>query len=340
MNNNITLSHIMTMRPEISVIVPLYNVGLYVGECLESIRCQTYADFEVLLVDDGSDDGTLDICRGIESADRRFRVFHNGRNCGQSVARNIGLDEAVGKYITFIDGDDRMHPKYLENLITIIKESGADIASVGYTTGRLFKKHRRVRKVCEYVSMSRREALRAMLYRRRFDSNVWGKLFRRDIFDNMRFSEGMIYEDLDLMARMLMTGKHVECVAVINDKLYFYRRRQGSTLSVFNARRLDVLGITARVCMDMPAVFPDLIAAADNRRFGANYNMLLLMARHNAAEYKNEIVNCSDVIKRLRSKVMRDSNSRFKNRAGALLSYVVLMFVGCIVSVKVLLSKS
>jgi len=320
--------------------VPLYNVGLYVGECLESIRSQTYADFEVLLVDDGSEDNTLDVCREVVSVDSRFRVFHNDRNRGQSAARNIGLDEAIGRYITFIDGDDCVHPKYLENLVAIIKESGADIASAGFRQGRIYKGHKRVRKVYEYESMNRSEALSDMLYRRHIDANVWCKLFRRDIFVNLRFTEGIIYEDLDIMARMLMNGEHVERVAVSRDKLYFYRRRRGSTLSCFDMRRLDVLGVTARICMDMHAVFPELVAAADNRRFGANYNMLLLMVRHDAVGFKNEIGNCSAVIRRLGPKVMRDRHSRLKNRAGALFSFPVLWLVDSFLSFKLLHVKS
>ena len=332
MINDITLSY-MTKCPEISVIVPLYNVGLYVGECIESIRCQTYADFEVLLVDDGSDDNTLEVCRDIVSVDSRFHVFQSDRNCGQSVARNIGLDESVGRYIAFIDGDDCVHPKYLENLLGIIMETEADIASVGFTCSRLCKKYG-YRHVSEYKSMDRREALEAMLYRRRFDASVWGKLFRHEIFYNVRFTEGIIYEDLDLMARILMAGKHVERIAVSQDKLYFYRHRKGGTLSCFGDCRLDVLGITARICMDMPAVFPDLIDAAENRRFGANYNMLMLMPCHDASVFKNEIKNCSAVIKRLRSKVVSDRHSRLKNRAGALFSYVFLWIVERMVSFK------
>lgn len=117
--------------PAISVIIPVYNKIRYLRSLLEQLQAQTFADYECLLIDDGSTDGSGQVCDEFAAQDTRLRVFHIS-NGGVSHARNLGLDAACGRYITFIDSDDSILPEYLEHLICQIEQHGADLVISGY----------------------------------------------------------------------------------------------------------------------------------------------------------------------------------------------------------------
>ena len=117
--------------PNISVIVTVYNLEKYIGQCIQSLLEQSYSDFEMLLIDDGSNDCSGEICDNFAEKDNRIKVFHQN-NAGVSVARNIGLENAIGKWIAFIDGDDYVDSNYLESLIEKAEETQADICIGDY----------------------------------------------------------------------------------------------------------------------------------------------------------------------------------------------------------------
>ena len=121
------------MTPTISVIVPVYNVERYLARCIDSILAQTFMDFELILIDDGSPDNSGRICDEYAAKDARIRVFHQ-ENGGVSSARNHGIDAALGEYVCFVDSDDLILPTYLETLFETITENDADIATCGYIT--------------------------------------------------------------------------------------------------------------------------------------------------------------------------------------------------------------
>lgn len=116
---------------KLSIIIPVYNKKRYLAGLLEQVRTQTFADFECLLIDDGSGDGSGAVCDEFAAMDARFQVFHIP-NGGVSHARNVGLDAARGGYITFIDSDDDLLPDYLEHLVRCMEESRADLVVSGY----------------------------------------------------------------------------------------------------------------------------------------------------------------------------------------------------------------
>ena len=119
------------MKPAISVIVPFYNIEQYVSYCLDSILAQTFRDFELICINDGSKDGTRELLDAYAEKDSRVKVIHQ-ENQGVSAARNNGLQLAAGKYIAFIDGDDAVTPEYLEILYSEAEKSGADFAFCDY----------------------------------------------------------------------------------------------------------------------------------------------------------------------------------------------------------------
>lgn len=221
------------MQPKISIIVPVYNVERYLNECLDSIKSQTYSDWECILVDDGSPDGSGKICDEYAASDSRFRVIHR-KNGGVSAARNAALVEAKGKYISFVDSDDYVYPCYLETLLNMLEKSGADVAQVGmemiFTT---FK--RKMNSVEEEVVMNRRQLAVELIKNNMVPSYLWNKMFRRDVI-SVPFPEGVNYEDICAMTEWSRNICHV----VFSPKvLYAYRQRKGSIvndLSVENCR--------------------------------------------------------------------------------------------------------
>ena len=114
-------------KPEISIIVPVYQVEKYLNECIDSILAQTFTDFELILVDDGSPDNCPALCDAAAKRDSRVRVIHK-QNGGVSTARNAGLDAAQGNWIAFVDSDDTVEPEYLEKMHKAVLETGADFA--------------------------------------------------------------------------------------------------------------------------------------------------------------------------------------------------------------------
>lgn len=216
-------------NPEISLIIPVYNKEKELQRCLESVRRQSYPAFEVILVDDGSTDGSYDICRSYQEKDSRFRLFHK-KNGGLSRARNFGIEQAGGRYLAFTDADDWLHEDYLKRLHELIECCDADIASVSYVLagdGTVIRK----RKHYPVKRFGRKEALRYYLYtglsRKVQDYPVWIKLYRRELFDTIRFPEGALYEDMLINTKLLLNC----CTYVkIEEPLYYYYQGDGSII--------------------------------------------------------------------------------------------------------------
>lgn len=305
----------MQSKPLVSVIVPAYNVGEYLDECIESIVRQDYRDIEIVLVDDGSTDKSVDICDAWALNDSRIKVLHK-KNGGLSSARNAGLSIAEGEWIRFVDGDDVLP---LDSISCMINFAGHDLDMVA---GRylMFSKNIPVlsRKSSGFIMLDGLDSLREMLYQRRLSSSSSDKLFRRELFDLVKFKEGIVYEDLECMARLLPNCRKV---AIISDVIYFYRKRPGSILSVFNRKRLDVLSITDEIYARMvDRSDSELIRAASDRRLSACFNIFLLLNRHGLGD-DMQAVECWNIIKELRAMSLFNSNVRIKNKVGILLSY-------------------
>ncbi len=214
--------------PQISVIVPVYGVENYLPACVDSLLNQTFSDFELILVDDGSPDACPELCDRYAAQDPRVRVIHQ-ENAGLSAARNSGICAAKGSAIAFVDSDDTVSPRYLELLYTALEESGADMALCG------------VEDVNEDGSSQQPPVFTQPVQAGVFDGKAlmhqfftpastcytvaWNKLYRAKLWQTLRYPEGMIHED-DAVAHRLFSA--CEKVACITEPLYFYRLRQGS----------------------------------------------------------------------------------------------------------------
>lgn len=204
----------------ISVIVPVFCVEQYLEKCLDSIIEQTYQDLEILLIDDGSPDGCGEICNRYAIADPRIRVFHSA-NQGLSAARNLGLSNAKGSYIGFVDSDDWIEPKMFERLLTTIEENKADIAVCGRVMEFPDKKEIIIPSV---GVMDREDAVKALALLK-VRNPVWDKLWKRECFEDIRFPIGRVYEDIATTYRIFLRINRVVCIP---DSLYHYRIHEGS----------------------------------------------------------------------------------------------------------------
>lgn len=302
----------MDSTPLISLIVPVYNVEKYLGHCIESVIMQTYDNIEIILVDDGSTDGSGAICDHYSAIDNRVVVFHT-ENHGQSHARNIGLDNANGELIAFVDSDDTVSPNYIGHLYRLLTENSADISTTRlYDFCRISQLF-----IPKQLLLSGTESLRSMLYQHIIESCAVCKLFRKELFDGIRFSEGLIYEDLELLPRILSKAKKV---VWSNDRQYSYTKRPDSTTRAFSEKRLDVLKVTTSIAERMETEHPELLPAAYDRMLSANFNMFQLLVRNGMAKSESAS-KCYDTIKRLRFGRLTDRHVRLKNKVGIIMSY-------------------
>ena len=211
----------------ISVIVPIYNVENYLRQCLDSILGQTFTNFEVLLVNDGSSDSSGDICREYVEKDSRFHYFEK-ENGGLSDARNYGIERARGEYLTFIDSDDYIDPLHLEYLYNTLMNNDADISVSNYmnyhtsiatfylhTFGDYYEKNYSSEELLDNLAILERNDLSF--------STIWGKLYKRSVFSFLRFPKGVIGEDVALIYKIYTL---VQKIVYFHKDTYIYRENE------------------------------------------------------------------------------------------------------------------
>ena len=219
---------------EISIIVPVYQVEKYIRQCIESILAQTFTDFELILVDDGSKDNSGKICDEYAEKDKRIRVIHK-ENDGLSDARNKGLDNASGNYFMFVDGDDYIAPNMAECLYKKISEAKVDIAACNYRY--IFEDGKK-----DFSTENKAEIINAneIFYNRKNERNygfwtvAWNKLYKREKFKSLRFRFGKYHED-EFWANDIYQ-MDIKAVTV-SESLYYYRQRGNSIMGNKNIRK-------------------------------------------------------------------------------------------------------
>lgn len=212
------------MNPKISIIVPVYKVEQYIHKCIDSILKQTFKDFELILVDDGSPDSCGEICDGYAIQDSRIKVIHK-ENGGLSSARNAGLDIARGDYIGFVDSDDWIEIDMYELLYGMCVEQDCDIAicssEIHYNDKTVISSSH------PFVIHDRYSAMKAMLEGNLYDEVVWTKLFKRQLLEGIKFPVGMSYEDTAFTYKVIHKCKKV---CFIGEPKYHYIKRDNSMM--------------------------------------------------------------------------------------------------------------
>lgn len=221
----------------ISVIIPAYNAEKELGKCIESLLQQTYSGFEIILINDGSTDNTGEICDRYSCIDSRIYVIHN-ENRGVSAARNCGIEEAKGEFITFIDADDIVDKNYLSVLISAIADN--DVAVCDVTVEDNEKEIRRF--TLPSGVLKQPESMNELFVRRNLNSGPYAKLFRRDIVGDIRFPLIKAYEDIIFVKNVFA---HVRYVAVTNQTKYHYIQNSSGAMSSFKkSPSLDIVNVT------------------------------------------------------------------------------------------------
>ena len=222
----------------ISIIVPVYKVERYLGRCIDSILSQTYTDFELLLIDDGSPDKCGEICDKYAELDKRVHVIHQV-NGGLSAARNTGivwaLNNSISAWLTFVDSDDWIHPQYLECLLYAVVNTNTHISYCLFSKETSYNPPNKIESFDAIVASPEdiwcRDYANATV--------AWGKLYDKKMFINVRYPEGIIHEDEFITYKLLFSYETISQIML--PLYYYYQNTNGIMLSRWTPARLSVL---------------------------------------------------------------------------------------------------
>lgn len=239
------------MNPLISIVVPVYNVELYLDECLDSIVEQTYQNIEIIIVDDGSSDNSSTLCDQWALKDARIRVIHQP-NSGLSEARNRGIEIASGQYIYFVDSDDRIDKFLCQRIIDIFQKDCADIVVFGLS--RITASNETISsEPGKEMCLNKEGALKA-LYSGEIKDYAWNKVYKRAVWKDVRFPTGRAYEDIGTMYKVFLNADTICCIP---DVLYFYRKRAGSIIATMSTNTLrDLFQMRKQSYTEMMTIYP------------------------------------------------------------------------------------
>lgn len=235
------------MKPTISIIIPVYNASRHISNCLDSIVSQTFSNYEVILVNDGSTDNSLEICNDYAKKDSRIRVL-NKSNGGVSSARNAGLKDAKGEFVSFVDIDDWISPVFLEKLYDRMKErDDIDFSMCGYNAVKVNEVTPHPVNISEGVldrNFIVKNIIGNMLNRNSpFNgiNSVWNKLYRRSFIGELVFDESRDYAE-DWWFNYCLFDK-ADCISIINEELYYYSitNNMNSLSKKFNDKQIRTL---------------------------------------------------------------------------------------------------
>ncbi len=222
----------------ISIIVPIYNVENYLQKCVESILNQTYHNIEIILVDDGSTDNSKVLCDALAEKNLCIKVVHK-KNGGLSSARNAGISAADGKYLGFIDSDDYIEKEMFSVLYEAIRRTGKDIACCGRVVDIFGEYSNREFTLEKEKIYSRNEAIKEVLYLEKIDVSACDKLYKRRLFNRIKYPEGRISEDAAVIFDLLELSNGV---VHVGKAFYHYVFRNNSiTKSQYSNKKQDVL---------------------------------------------------------------------------------------------------
>ncbi len=298
----------------VSIIVPVYQVEEYLGRCLDSLLNQTYQNIEIILVDDGSLDNSPKICDKYGCLDKRVKVIHQP-NGGVSHARNVGVSKANGQYLTFVDSDDYVKENYIEKLTEPLGEKKYSLVigqhEIEYGDEEAYPKYAQPLKGV----YSGKECLDLMLYDEGIDVSCWCKLYRKDLFENVSYPEGQLFEDAAITPLLIAKADEIR---IIDDVIYVYHIRSKSiTTSLFDKGKMDLITSTKGMCDDIVSIYPDLAQGCKRREMFAYCSTLSQLANStNQKEFKQERDFLMKYIKENRNEVLKDERLPKRDRLG------------------------
>ncbi|WP_029177179.1 glycosyltransferase family 2 protein [Streptococcus suis] len=283
-------------KPLISIIVPVHNVETYLEQCIHSVLNQTYSNWELLLINDGSTDSSGTICDDYAKGDERIYIKHIKKSKGVSEARNTGLSLAKGEYITFLDSDDGIREDFLETCLTTAIQHEVDIV-----IGHFFIWDERNQTFYYFVEQAQKDQTEFLTVQETLDRQVvwknlntapfvvpWGKLFKASLFDTVRFPKNKRYEDEYTIHKTFLKAKQI---ALIHSEFYMYRRHGQSFMTTDFNLKTSMNNIEA-----LEERIVDLVLAKKDTELVRQklYNILL------HTKHELEVHQCSDSLEYLR----------------------------------------
>lgn len=311
----------MTVTPRLSIVVPFYNVERYVVACLESLRAQTMSDFEAILVDDGSQDGTLALAEKFCAADRRFRIVRQ-ENQGLGPARNTGIAHATGDYLTFVDSDDLIPARAYEQMVRSLDSSGSDMVSGdarrfndlgvrdSYVHREPFAEERIGTHVREFPALA-------------LDRMAWNKVIRRSYWDEHGFAfPPILYEDYPVTIKLHVLAKKVDA---LSSPVYYWREREGGELSItqrkWEFRNLRDRADSAAMVLDfLHEHAPEVAPVVEQHLLHIDVSAIAAALHENDPSEHEAILELADRIYRRTSPAARDSVIPFERIQNHLLA--------------------
>lgn len=303
----------------ISVIIPIYNLEQYLKNCIESIIAQTYRNLEIILVDDCSTDSSIDICQEYKKKDERIQIVEKTKNEGAGAARNAGINIAKGSYIMFVDGDDFIAKNCIEELLKVLIKSKGDIS---ICLGRMVYSLERITDIEEkslinFESLTAKQALENLCYQRKITPGPWGKLFKRKLFESIRFPNTG-YEDMAIIYRLIDQANTISFCPV--EKYYYLQRKNNTTLGSFSKKKLDRIFVAEEMMKFISEKHGDLVKCAEVRFFIANIQTLNVLPFRLLQSKDGKKINTN--IKKYRRVVLSDNDAKISIRCMALASYM------------------
>lgn len=228
------------MSDKVSIIIPVYNVEKYINQCLQSVVGQTYKNCEVIIVNDGSTDDSIEIIERYKKSYPEITVV-NKKNGGLGAARNEGLKYVTGKYIVFIDSDDYLSTNYIEDLYKNIKTNDCDMSICGFEKFYDFNNKKELVKLDSSIDFNKVytnfEVLDLIFYNKIF-CHAWNKMYKRELFEknNIVYEEGKLYEDIYTTVKLVSKAKKI---FFVDEELYMYRIREGNITSISNRKSIE-----------------------------------------------------------------------------------------------------
>ena len=265
-------------RPLISVIVPVYNSEKHLKKCIDSVFSQTYQNWELVLVDDGSSDTSGEICDYYSWSDKRVKVIHQN-NAGVSAARNTGIETAGGQYIMFIDSDDSITEDCIEILYTYLTNNQADIAA-----GRTCDEKYAWNAQKDMILWRGDEGIRNSLMDNPFTYAAWGKLYHRDAIGDVRFRTDIrINEDSFFVFQVLCRKPVFICV---NQRIYYYNNNpESASRAAFSEKFFDIIKVSDLKYEIIKSTYLKCEKIAQNMCLKARMNLLHILALRTKKEY-------------------------------------------------------
>lgn len=302
---------------KVSIIVPAYNVESYVEKCINSLLDQTYENIEILIIDDGSTDKTGKIIDKRYSQNGKISIYHK-ENGGVSDARNFGLDRITGDYVTFVDSDDFVDTKYIEYLMRLIEVDEAEIALI---PAQSFFAYDEINIDFDYTfeTVSVKEATRRMLLRKGISHATWGKLYKKKLWDHIRFPLGKLYEDYYTTFDVFAGAKKV---SMGKAQMYFYLQRDTSIMHLkCNDNTVNIINATNEVTPRIVQYWPDLVDEAIDLQIALCLKCLQSIYAHDSKKFLKEQEKIKNITNRNAKRVIFSKKIGYKDKIKLIMSY-------------------